>query len=243
MFERANNNCLMSRKTLPTEPQQIQLELNLFGSPDETKSQVSGKIAAEKESSRVIRARRSETIKFLTFDETKRLFAAISDKRDRALFLLAYRHGLRASEIGLLQVTDLDFNQLRIALHRLKGSLSGVHPLQADEARVLKSYLKTRSGDAPVLFASQRGLPISRQMLHVLMNKYGELAELPAEKRHFHTLKHTIATHLLDAGAELRFVQDWLGHANIQNTVIYAQVSAGGREKKAREYFLKLPKL
>jgi integrase len=66
------------------------------------------------------RAQRSETIKFLTLDETRRLFKAITDKRDKAIFLLAYRHGLRASEIGLLQVSDLDLKRLRVMVHRLE---------------------------------------------------------------------------------------------------------------------------
>lgn len=189
------------------------------------------------------RARRSETIKFLTLDETRRLFVGITDKRDRAIFLLAYRHGLRASEIGLLRISDLDLKRLRVMLHRLKGSLSGEHPLQADEARALKAWLKSRGTDSPILFPSRRGLPISRQMLDVLMKGYGEEAAIPEEKRHFHVLKHSIATHLLDAGAELRFVQDWLGHSNIQNTVIYAALVSTSREAKARQYFLKLPRL
>ncbi len=74
------------------------------------------------------------------------------------------------------------------------------------------------------------------------MNTYGKQANLPEDKQHFHTLKHSIATHLLDAGAELRFVQDWLGHANIQNTVIYTYLTSATREAKARTVFLKLPK-
>jgi type 1 fimbriae regulatory protein FimB len=189
-----------------------------------------------------IRARRAETIKFLTLDETRRLFAAIADKRDKAIFLTAYRHGLRASEVGLLRVSDLDFQRLRLLLHRLKGSLSGEHPLQADEARALKAHLKSRALESPFLFPLRRGLPISRSMLDVLMKRYGARAGLPEDKRHFHVLKHSIATHLLDAGAELRFVQDWLGHANIQNTVIYTALVSASRETKAREYFLKLPK-
>jgi integrase len=189
------------------------------------------------------RARRSETIKFLTLDETRRLFAGITDKRDKAIFLLAYRHGLRASEIGLLRVSDLDLKRLRVMLHRLKGSLSGEHPLQADEVRVLKAWLKKRDTDSPILFPSRRGLPISRQMLDVLMKSYGEEAAIPKDKRHFHVLKHSIATQLLDAGAELRFLQDWLGHSNIQNTVIYTALVSTSREAKARQYFLKLPRL
>ncbi len=188
-------------------------------------------------------ARRTETIKFLTLDETRRLFACITDKRDKAIFLLAYRHGLRASEIGLLRVSDLDLKRLRVMLHRLKGSLSGEHPLQTDEARALKAWLKSRDTDSPVLFPSRRNLPISRQMLDVLMKSYGDDAAIPKDKRHFHVLKHSIATHLLDAGADLRFVQDWLGHSNIQNTVIYTALVSTSREQKARQYFLKLPRL
>lgn len=188
------------------------------------------------------RASNADTIKFLTQDETKKLFGAISSKRDKAIFLLAYRHGLRASEIGRLQRGDFDEKQLRLNIHRLKGSLSGVHPLQADEVRILKSYLRTRSDSLPYLFPSRKGAPISRAMLDVLIKDYGEAAKLPDDKRHFHVLKHSIATHLLDAGADIRFVQDWLGHANIQNTVIYAQISIGNREAKAREHFLKMPK-
>ena len=96
-------------------------------------------------------------------------------------------------------------------LHRLKGSLSGEHPLQPDEARALKAWLKAKGTDSPVLFPSRRNLPISRQMLDVLMKRYGGEAKIPKEKRHFHVLKHSIAPHLLDADADLRFLQDWLG--------------------------------
>lgn len=189
-----------------------------------------------------MQARRTQTIKFLTLDETQRLFNVIKDRRDKAIFLIAYRHGLRASEIGLLQTGDLDFKKLRMMLHRLKGSLSGEHPLQPDEVKALKSHLRHRKIDTPILFPSRRALPISRHMLDELMKRYGERAGIPKEKRHFHVLKHSIATQLLDAGADLRFVQDWLGHANIQNTVIYTALVSTSREAKARQHFLKLPK-
>ena len=188
------------------------------------------------------RATKADTIKFLTQSETENLISVISSKRDKAIFLLAYRHGLRASEVGLLQRNDFDDKQLRLNIHRLKGSLSGVHPLQADEVRILKSYLRTREDSLPYLFPSRRGAPISRAMLDVLIKSYGEKAKLPENKRHFHVLKHSIATHLLDTRADIRFVQDWLGHANIQNTVIYAQISVGSREKQAREHFQNMPK-
>jgi site-specific recombinase XerD len=189
-----------------------------------------------------------DTIKFLTLDETKRLFSVIEDKRDKALFLIAYRHGLRASEVGLLQVSDLDLKQLRIIIHRLKGSLGGQHPLQADEAKAIKAYLKARSNDvatrdSPILFPSNRNVPISRKTLDWMMReKYGKLARLPEDKRHFHVLKHSIATHLLDAGADVIFLKDWLGHSNIQNTMIYTHLVSSTRDQKARTHFMKLPR-
>lgn len=190
-----------------------------------------------------MRRPRTETIKFLTQDETSRLFSTIRDKRDRAIFLIAYRHGLRASEVGLLQVNDLDFKKLRVMVHRLKGSHSGEHPLQPDEARILKSYLRSRQRESPILFTSRLGYGISRRTLDWLMKRYSTKAKLPADKKHFHCLKHSIATHLLEASAgDLRFVQDWLGHSNIQNTVVYTFLTAGAREQKARQVFLKLPR-
>jgi integrase len=176
-------------------------------------------------------------MQFLTQEELKRLFAVITEKRDKALFLLAYRHGLRASEIGLLQRTDVDLKQGRITIHRLKGSLSGIYPLQPDVIKLLRAYLRARTDSSPYLFISNRGVPIDRRTLWCAMQTYGEKAGLPPEKRKFHSLKHSIATHLLDARGELRFVQDWVGHKNVQNTTRYAQLTNPRRDEEARKLF------
>jgi integrase/recombinase XerD len=184
------------------------------------------------------RARRPERIiYFLTQDELRRLLKVIRSKRDKAIFLVAYRHGLRASEIGLLQRADVDAKQGRISIHRLKGSISGMYPMQPDVLKAIRSYLRTRTDESPYLFLSKRGVPISRYTLHYLMQTYGEVAGLPVEKRKFHCLKHSIATHLLDAGADLAFVKDWLGHANIQNTTIYARLATATLDSTARKIF------
>ena len=177
------------------------------------------------------------SISFLTQDELKRLVSVVKDKRDRAIILLAYRHGLRASEIGLLQRTDLDLKQGRITIHRLKGSISGVYPMQPDVIKLLRSYLRDRTDSSPYLFISNRNVPIDRRTLWYLMQRYGTAAKLPKEKQKFHILKHSIATHLLDAGADLSFVKDWLGHANIQNMTIYARLTNTTRDAKARQLF------
>jgi len=176
-------------------------------------------------------------MQFLTQEELKRLLAVIKEKRDKALFLLAYRHGLRASEVGLLQRTDVDLKQGRITIHRLKGSLSGIYPLQPDMIKLLRSYLRARTDASPYLVLSNRGVPIDRRTLWCAMQTYGKKAGLPPEKRKFHSLKHSIATHLLDARGELKFVQDWVGHKNIQNTTKYAQLTNPRRDEEARKLF------
>ena len=167
----------------------------------------------------------------------RRLLSAIDSKRDQAMFLLAYRHGLRASEVGMLCTADLDLKQYRLRIQRLKNSLAGLHPLQSDELKALKAYLKERQSNAPALFLSRNDTPISRRRLDELIKRYGERAGIPESKRHSHALKHSIATHLLDAGADLRFVQDWIGHASIKNTVIYAQLTSRRRDEEARKVF------
>src|SRR5882724_11359864 len=147
--------------------------------------------------------RGSGTMQLLTQEEVKRLFAVIKNTRDKALFLLAYRHGLRASEVGLLQRTDVDLKQGRITIHRLKGSLSGIYPLQPDVIKLLRAYLRTRTDSSPYLFISNLGVPIDRRTLWCAMQAYGEKAGLPPEKRKFHNLKHSIDTHLLDWRGDL----------------------------------------
>lgn len=167
----------------------------------------------------------------------RRLLDAIDSKRDSALFLLAYRHGLRASEVGMPSIADLNLKQYRLRIHRLKRSLAGLHPLQPDELKAVKAYLKEPQSNAPALFLSRNHTPISRRRLDELIKRYGERAGIPESKRHFHALKHSIATHLLDAGADLGFVQDWIGHASIGNTVIYAQLTSRRRDAEARKVF------
>jgi site-specific recombinase XerD len=178
-----------------------------------------------------------ESIKYLTQDELKRLFGVIASKRDKAIFLLTYYHGLRACEVGMLNLENIDLSRGRIRIVRAKGSQGGEYPMQSDEAKVLKAYLRERKNTNSWLFPSNRGTPISRRTLDYLMKAYGEKAGIPSDKRHFHVLKHSIATHLLDAGADIRFVQDWIGHKNIQNTVVYAQITNPAREQQARKLF------
>ena len=181
--------------------------------------------------------KQDRAITFLTQEEVQRLFSAIKTKRDRAIFAVAYRHGLRASEVGILQLTDLDLKAGRITINRLKGSMSGTYPLKPDTVKLLRSYIKSRKDASPYLFISNRGLPIDRRTLLLMMKKYSTVAGIPKEKQQFHALKHSIGTHILDAGEDIYFAKDWLGHKNIQNTTIYARFSTGTRDARARKMF------
>ena len=178
----------------------------------------------------------TDNIQFLTQDEMRRLLAVIKGKRDYALFLIAYRHGLRASEVGILTEDDIDLTRGTIRVHRLKGSLGGVYPMQNDEVKAIRAMLRARGVQSPILFLSKLLIAVSRRSLDLLMKKYGERAGIPAHNRHFHTLKHSIATHLLDAGVGLPFVQDWLGHVDIQNVAIYLHLTSYKRKEEARPH-------
>ena len=165
-------------------------------------------------------------IHVLTQAELEQLFTVITDLRDQAMFLVAYHHGLRASEVSLLQTTDVNSAATKITIRRLTRRPAGAHQLQKDESAALKRYLKSRTDDSLILFMGSRGKAITRRGLDWLMKEYGAQAKLPSHKRHFHVLKHSIATHLLSAGADLRFVHEWLGHTMLQSTAIYLYLAS-----------------
>ena len=180
------------------------------------------------------RRQREDTVKYLSEDQLERFFAVIENPRDVAIFRLIYHRGLRASELGKIQLADWNQERDRLRFARLKGSHGGEYHLTSREVRALRAWLKIRGMESGPLFPSRRGKGISQQMLDLLMKKYGTLSGLPAELCHVHALKHSCATHLLNRGESIEDVQDHLGHANIQSTLVYAKYSAKRREQKDR---------
>jgi len=172
---------------------------------------------------------------YLQEAEITALFRVISSPRDKAIFRVAYHAGLRASEVGLLDMRDYDPRTERLNVTRLKGSNSGYHHLVREEARALRAWLKVR-GDTPgPIFLSRLNRPIGRKMLHKLIRGYGAAAGIPPKLRHFHVLKHSCCTHLLAKGQNVEMVQDWVGHADIRNTMRYAKVVNRRRDEMARQ--------
>jgi site-specific recombinase XerD len=177
--------------------------------------------------------RRQHAPAFLQEAEIKRLFAVITAPRDRAAFELAYRAGLRASEVGMLQMRDYDDRVGKLNVQRLKGSNDSVHHLVRPEARVLRAWLRVRGSHPGPIFPSNRHRGISRKRLDALMKSYGAQAEIPPKLRHFHILKHSCAQHLLLLGRNVEEVQYWLGHRNIQSTMAYSAMSEQRAERMA----------
>jgi site-specific recombinase XerD len=151
--------------------------------------------------------------------------------REHCMFLLGYAHALRASEIAALTVEDV--RNGRIRCNRGKGSQSTVEELREhvnpllNEKLVLAAWLRERGdGDGSCfLFTSRKGSRLTRQQVYRLFRHCAELAGLEAGRFNVHILKHSYASHLLRAGADLAFVQKALGHAHISSTTLYTHVT------------------
>ena len=168
------------------------------------------------------------TIKYLTREQTARFFAVIEEARDRALFAAIYHYGLRVSEATLIQLADVDLEHGRIIITRLKNGIGGERPLFRNTAELIQAYLAVRLPTGSALFTGRQG-SLKRERIQQLFRVYAKKAGL--EPFSVHCLRHSIATHLLEAGMDIEYVRDHLGHVNIQNTIIYAKITERWREK------------
>jgi integrase len=135
--------------------------------------------------------------KYLTQDELKHLFATIGSPRDRALFGLIYHYGLRVGEALMLTVDDINFTNYRITIRRSKNGLGGEKPLWRHTAKLLRSYLRERRDVGPYLFTGRKG-PLQKRQVQKLFTDYAKAAGIQA--RSVHSLRHSMAVHLLEAG-------------------------------------------
>jgi type 1 fimbriae regulatory protein FimB len=175
----------------------------------------------------------NRTVRYLDRAQTTRFFSVIESPRDRALFATIYHYGLRVSEATLLRLDDVDLERRCIFVRRVKHGLGGERPLFRNTARLLKSYLEVRAPTGSALFTGRRG-NLSRYRIQQLFREYAHKAGLEGQFT-VHSLRHSIATHLLEAGQGIEFVQDHLGHVNIQNTLIYARLTDRRREAIYRQ--------
>lgn len=169
---------------------------------------------------------------FLTEAEIKRFLEAARrgrhGVRDFAMMLMTYRHGLRVSELVDARLKDLDLETARLYVRRKKGSLSTHQPIEGDELRGLRAYLREREerGDArsTYLFLGERG-PLTRQAINYLVEQIASRAKLRFRVTP-HMLRHSTGYFLANRGYDTRLVQDYLGHKNITHTVKYTRTAA-----------------
>jgi len=180
---------------------------------------------------------------FLTTEEAVRLLEAPDSstalgQRDRALMELLYASGLRVSELASLDLgqINLDTNEIRAWG---KGSKERMVLMGKPAAAALASYLTQGrprllgKKTGPALFLNRSGGRLTERSIQRVLRKYTRLAGLK-KRVHPHLLRHTFATHLLDGGADLRVVQELLGHASLVSTQIYTHVS----QSRARKVYL-----
>jgi integrase/recombinase XerD len=181
----------------------------------------------------------------LSVEEVERLLArpkaTPGGLRDRALLETLYGAGLRASEALSLRLQDVD---LEVGFVRTigKGDKERIVPLGRMAMEAIRAYNErgrpflggpgTLKG--PELFLNNRGRRLSRQGLHAIIKRYAREAGLPDDVS-AHTLRHSFATHLLEGGADLRAVQEMLGHADLSTTQIYTHVTTAHLQKIYRE--------
>ncbi len=192
---------------------------------------------------------RNRTIKYLTSQELETLFKQIRNDynskhyhRNLALFYLAQYCALRVSEPCQMLLSDYDPELHTIYCRRQKGSNSNtIRIVDPELIDILTDYLKCRAElyePSEYLFPSQKGGPLSRQMLDYLIRYYCQDTCIPDCKRHFHVLKHTRAVELGNLGLDIKEIQWWLGHKNLSNTLIYAQFTTSQQDMLYEKYIL-----
>uniref|UniRef100_A0A7C4XDZ6 Tyrosine recombinase XerC n=1 Tax=candidate division WOR-3 bacterium TaxID=2052148 RepID=A0A7C4XDZ6_UNCW3 len=165
---------------------------------------------------------------FLTYPQIKESFEAIDDLRDRAILELLYSCGLRASELVGLNLDDIDFNREEIRV-KGKGRKERVIPLGQVAKRAIMKYLIERNSvkkpeSPPALFLNYRGGRLTTRSLQRIVHKsLRKWAKVSGTNPHI--LRHTFATHLLEQGADLRAVQELLGHSSLSTVQIYTHLT------------------
>jgi len=165
--------------------------------------------------------------RYLRDEDVPRLFAHIKSHRDRAIFMLMLRCGLRLEEAANLTLRAVDLRRAQLFVYEGKGGKDRVVYLSGDALETLSTYLKKRSSSRiKKVFLVEKGVykgkPLSMRGIQKRMEYYAKKAEL---KVSCHQLRHTMATQLLNADADLVIIQDLLGHNQIRTTQRYCKVS------------------
>jgi site-specific recombinase XerD len=180
-------------------------------------------------------------MKFLESNELLALLKAAKarNNRDWAMLLLAYRHGMRASELCGLKLSDIDKKSQTVTFQRVKGSMKSVQPLERlagqpllDERAALRLWLTERQDESDYLFVSQKGGRLTENGFWRLFKVVA--ADAGIKDRSCHSLKHTRASLMIEGGANLADVRQMLGHKSLSSTLRYVHSTDAQAAKAAR---------
>ncbi|HAT2782600.1 tyrosine-type recombinase/integrase [Citrobacter koseri] len=172
--------------------------------------------------------------RFLTAREVQAMMKAVrhgqTGERDYCLILLAFRHGMRISELLNLHYRDFDLYEGRINIRRLKNGFSTIHPLMPDECEAIECWSRVRASwkgaqKINAVFISRKGSQLSRQQAYRIIRSAGQKAGT-STTTHPHMLRHACGYELAERGTDTRLIQDYLGHRNIRHTVRYTASNA-----------------
>src|SRR5215469_8989062 len=179
--------------------------------------------------------RKSRRWKYLTADEVERLLAGSkttsrNPERDYAILLLAYRHGLRVSELCSLKLADVNLEAGEFHVPRLKGSDSGLHPFYNGESGAIRAWLIEREkmnppAEVEELFISERRKALSRVTVWLMVKQVAAAAGLEHLEIHPHSLRHSTGYSLVNRGVDIRVIQGFLGHRSITSTTRYTALN------------------
>jgi integrase len=140
------------------------------------------------------------------------------------MILIAYRHGLRASELVGMRWDSVDFAHGRLHVNRAKSGSPSVHPLSGRELRSLRRLRREQEPDSPFIFTSERAAPFTPAGFRKLVARLGVAAKFDFPV-HPHMLRHACGYQLANKGVDTRSLQAYLGHKNIQHTVRYTELA------------------
>jgi integrase/recombinase XerC len=166
-------------------------------------------------------------VSFLPIDETMALMDTRDPRataRDAAIVELLYASGLRVSELVGLDLRDVDLAEMTVRVLG-KGRKERIVPFGGAASRALRDYLGTRGPAAGAVFLNRRGGRLTVRSVHTIVRRQARAAGI-VRRVSPHTLRHTFATHLLDSGADLRMIQELLGHSRLSTTQRYTHVAA-----------------
>ncbi len=166
---------------------------------------------------------------YLTSSEIEALMAAAKrsgrhGQRDATVILIAYRHGLRVSELVALRWDQIDLKQGTLHVNRLKNGSESVHPLRGPELRALRRAQRDYPS-SPYVFLSERKGPLTASSVRKIVARAGRNAGIPFPV-HPHMLRHACGYKLANDGHDTRAIQHYLGHKNITHTVRYTELAA-----------------